>query len=188
MADKLVDGWLEVDYSQEALSNMYKKVGMRFVPNTPEGNLAHYWMMDQCETEYCAHYDLSVVSYAEEGYSWVNRGMSVLKKNEDVVQVVSATPPVKNRELVQFESSSGSLLQSESGSGYAASTCEKVMSEAHRYEGKRFITGRMYLMDKQRYEGLFPITGPACKDSSLRWEEVMSCESCRFNLKRASLK
>merc|ERR1719428_2066415 len=61
------------------------------------------------------------------------------------------------------------------------------MNEAREYNGKRFITGRMFLMHKQRYDNLFPITGPACKDSTLRWEEVMSCESCRFNLKRASL-
>jgi len=184
MADKLVDGWLEVDYSQEALSNMYKKVGMRFVPNTPEGNLAHYWMMDQCETQYCAHYDLNVVSYAEDGYSWVDRSVQVMKNNEDVMQVVSSVPPRQQRQLINLDDK-GSFL--ESSASFTSSSCSKVMTEARQYEGKRFITGRMYIMDKARYENLFPITGPACKQSSLRWEEVMSCESCRFNLKRASL-
>jgi hypothetical protein len=184
MADNHVDGWMEVDYSQEGLTNLYQKVGMRFAPNTPEGNLAHYWMMDQCETEYCAHYDLSVVSYAQDGYSWVDRSINVMNNNEDVMQVVSATPPTKARELINFEEK-GSLL--ESAASFTASTCQQVMSEAHEYQGKRFITGRMFLMHKARYQNLLPIAGSACKRSDLRWEEVMSCESCRNNLKRASL-
>merc|ERR1719265_2701274 len=185
MNDKHVDGWLEVDYSQDSMAKLHQKVGMRFAANEPAGNLAHYWMMDQCETQYCAHYDLSVVSYADEGYSWVDRVVKVLKDNGDVMQVVSSTPSTKNRELISMDAKGESLL--ESGARYTSHTCQKVMTEAKFYEGKRFITGRMYLMDKQRYDNLLPITGPACKVSSLRWEEVMSCESCRFNLKRASL-
>jgi len=189
MSDKHVDGWMEVDYSQEAMANLHQKVGMRFVPNTPKGNLAHFWMMDQCETQYCAHYDLNVVSFAQEGYSWVDRGMDVLKENENVMQVVSSIPSNKNMQVVNVDGSAGisSLLQTASGAGYTSTTCDKVMTEAHKYEGKRFITGRMYLMHKQRYERLFPISGTACRDSSLRWEEVASCESCRQNLKRANL-
>merc|ERR1719321_1077564 len=185
MTEKHIDGWMEVDYTQEGLSNLYQKVGMRFAPNTPEGNLGHYWMMDQCETEYCAHYDLSVVSFAEDGYSWIDRGINVMKNNEGVMQVVSATPPTAAaRELIVFQEK-GSLL--ESTAQFTASTCQKVKSEAHEYQGKRFITGRMFLMHKARYQTLFPISGTTCKRSDLRWEEVMSCESCENNLKRASL-
>merc|ERR1719313_3336814 len=103
------------------------------------------------------------------------------------MQVVSATPPQKSRQLLNFEGSTSSLMEAESGAGYTATSCQQVMTEARKYEGKRFITGRMYLMDKQRYDSLFPVASPGCKDSTLRWEEVMSCESCHHNLKRASL-
>jgi len=185
MADMHIDGWMEVDYSQEGMASLYQKVGMRFAPNTPEGNLAHFWMMDQCETEYCAHYDLSVVAFAEDGYSWVDRGINVMQNNEDVMQVVSSTPSKKQVTEFMSTADKSSLLQTTAS--FTASTCEKVMDEAHTYQGKRFITGRMYLMNKARYGKLFPIAGASCKRSDLRWEEVASCESCRLSLKRATL-
>lgn len=193
--DQLVDGWMEVDYSPEGLTNLYQKVGMQFAPNwlAPEGNHARFWMMEQCKTEYCAHYDLNTVSFALDGYSWIDRGINVINNNEDILQVVASTPAFKYRNEISFLSDTAPNKQSfessllESQVSVFSKACQGVMSEARENQGVRFISGRMFLMHKARYEKMFPISGKGCKSSDLRWEEVMSCQTCSNNMKRATL-
>merc|ERR1719428_2397457 len=116
-------------------------------------------MLDMCQTTYCAHFDSDIIFWAQDTYSWIMNGISLLETIPDALEVQPPLP--KYHEL--------------------ASQDNPIPNQEFLCKDHTFMTARYYLMHSGRYKQLLEteMKDRSECDGNNHWENHVSCAACR---------
>ncbi len=172
IADGKLDRIVPIDYSAKFRRQVYRKHfgrDVRFARDyrgsTVLGSLVP---IEAARTRYLVYFDSDLLMYQQPGASWIDRGIELLQKHEDILVVTPLSGP---------PTADGSLQQR--GISYARDRARGI------YRFKEF-TNRKFLIDCHRFSRILPIpprwvswkrrlasafTG---KSALLNWEAMLS--------------
>ena len=150
--DNTVDEIVELKYDRKEIKKLYKKhFGMNLRETHCFRGYPYYgsvWPIENTGAEYILHLDSDILIHQDEGASWIDEGMELMEKHEDLLCVLPLSgPPAANKEIHQ-----GNVPYTLDLEGF--------------YRFKVEFTSRLYLLNRKRFQSLLPM-----KLSWLSWRE-----------------
>lgn len=145
LSDGVVDKFIDIDYSKNYRNRVYKKHFGKSMWETHNFRgypiLGSIFSIEETESDYIVHFDSDMLFHQQSDYNWIEEGIKLLQKHQDVISVSPLSgPPTENGNLIQ---------QTEVGELYEH-------DERGFYRFKTF-TSRVFLIDRKRFDLLLPL-------------------------------
>lgn len=138
----IIDETIDMDYSERYQRRIYKKhFGTHRVGPTHNYKgypiLGSIFAIEAVPGDYILHFDSDMLMYQKPGYSWVQAGIDLLERREDVMFVRPLSgPPTQD----------GSLVQN-----------VDFATDSEGFHKFKFFGSRAFLLSKEKFDRLLPL-------------------------------
>jgi hypothetical protein len=141
----IIDVIAPIDYSPEYHHRMYRKHFSGLMRQTHSNGgypiLGSIFAVEESTADYLVHFDSDMLLYQAPGFSWIEEGIRLLQRHEDLIAVLPRSgPPATDGRLKQQEE-----------------TGERFEQDARGLFCFRTFTSRVFLIDRKRFERVLPL-------------------------------
>jgi hypothetical protein len=141
----IIDVIAPIDYSPDYHRRMYRKHFAGLMRQTHSNGgypiLGSIFAVEESTADYLVHFDSDMLLYQAPGFNWIDEGIRLLQRHEDLIAVLPRSGP---------PAADGRLRQQEE-------TGERFEQDPRGLFCFQTFTSRVFLIDRRRFERVLPL-------------------------------